>query len=147
GRRAVRRGPGRAARGGRRLRRQNLPCVGQARAGRRVGANDGRRRAHVRGSRPRANAADRRPCPAREPGKFYTRAARERSGHAGTPPHASWVSLPGGEDWLLRPVVRGMCRFESLKDGTVDLADVALMNDALDVIAENEQIARDLEKD
>lgn len=57
------------------------------------------------------------------------------------------MSLPGGEDWLLRPVVRGMCRFESLKDGSVDLADVALMNDALDVIAENEQIARDLEKD
>jgi hypothetical protein len=40
-----------------------------------------------------------------------------------------------------------MCRFESLKDGSVDLADLALMNDALDVIAENEQIARDLEKD
>ncbi|WP_416202783.1 DUF6889 family protein [Acinetobacter pittii] len=34
--------------------------------------------------------------------------------------------------------MRGLCRFESLKDGTVDLADVALMNDALDVLADNQ---------
>lgn len=47
--------------------------------------------------------------------------------------------MPGGEDWLLRPVIKGMCRYESLKDGTLGLADVALMNDALDVQAENER--------
>lgn len=47
--------------------------------------------------------------------------------------------MPGGEDWLLRPVVRGMCRYESLRDGTLDLKDVALMNDALDVQTENER--------
>jgi len=35
-------------------------------------------------------------------------------------------------------VIRGLCRFESLKDGTVDLADIALMNDALDVQADNQ---------
>lgn len=40
-------------------------------------------------------------------------------------------------DWLLRPVVKNMCRYESLKDGSIDLADIALMNDALDVQAEN----------
>jgi hypothetical protein len=40
-----------------------------------------------------------------------------------------------------------MCRYEFLKDGTLDLADVALMNDALDVIAENEQIANDLNRE
>lgn len=40
-------------------------------------------------------------------------------------------------DWLLRPVVKGMCRYESLKDGTLDLADIALMNEALDVVGEN----------
>lgn len=45
--------------------------------------------------------------------------------------------LPDGLDWLLRPVLRGMCKYESLKDGTLDLADVALMNDLLDVEAEN----------
>ena len=32
----------------------------------------------------------------------------------------------------MRPVIKGMCKFESLKDGTLDLADIALMNDALD---------------
>jgi len=34
-----------------------------------------------------------------------------------------------------------MCRFESLKDGTLDLADIALMNDALNVVADNEHLA------
>jgi hypothetical protein len=34
-----------------------------------------------------------------------------------------------------------MCRFESLKDGTLDLADIALMNDALNVVADNERLA------
>ena len=37
-----------------------------------------------------------------------------------------------------------MCRFESLKDGTLDLADIALMNDALAVKADNEEMAREL---
>lgn len=54
----------------------------------------------------------------------------------------TWASLPGGEDWLLSPVLAGLCRFESLKDGTVDLADIALMNDALAVKADNEERAR-----
>lgn len=49
----------------------------------------------------------------------------------------SWVRLPDDEDYLLRPVIRGMCKFESLRDGSVDLADIALMNDALAVDAEN----------
>lgn len=48
------------------------------------------------------------------------------------------MHLPDHEDWLLRPVIRGLCRFESLKDGTVDLADIALMNDALDVQVDNQ---------
>ena len=32
-----------------------------------------------------------------------------------------------------------MCKFESLKDGTLSLYDVSLMNDALDVQEENER--------
>lgn len=40
-----------------------------------------------------------------------------------------------------------MCRFESLKDGSIDLSDIALMNEALDVVAENERIANELDKD
>ena len=40
----------------------------------------------------------------------------------------------------MRPVLKGMCKFESLKDGTLDLADIALMNDALDVQADNQYL-------
>lgn len=39
----------------------------------------------------------------------------------------------------MRPALEGMCKYESLKDGTLDLEDVALMNDELDVRAENER--------
>jgi hypothetical protein len=39
----------------------------------------------------------------------------------------------------MRPVLRGMCNFESLKNGVLDLADVAMMNDALEVSDENEK--------
>lgn len=38
----------------------------------------------------------------------------------------------------MRPVLRGLLRYESLKDGSVDLADIALLNDALDVQIEND---------
>lgn len=39
----------------------------------------------------------------------------------------------------MRPVVAGRCELPWLKDGTVDLMDIALLNDALDVQAENER--------
>lgn len=42
------------------------------------------------------------------------------------------------EDWVIRPALRGLCRYESLVDGTLDLGDVARMNAALDVQSENE---------
>jgi len=42
------------------------------------------------------------------------------------------------QDWLLRPVVERMCQYESLLNGTLDLCDIALLNEALDVRAENE---------
>lgn len=41
------------------------------------------------------------------------------------------------EDWLMRPVLEGLCRYESLKDCTLDLADIARMNEALDIKQEN----------
>lgn len=56
------------------------------------------------------------------------------------------MSLPDGEDWLLRPVLRGLCKYESLIDGTLTLADVALLNDALDVQEENEMRYREANK-
>ncbi len=48
--------------------------------------------------------------------------------------------MPDESDWLMRPVIKGMCKFESLKNGVLDLADIALMNDALDVVADNEYL-------
>ena len=39
---------------------------------------------------------------------------------------------------MMRPVLEGLCRYESLINGTLDLCDVALMNEALDVRGENE---------
>ena len=47
--------------------------------------------------------------------------------------------MGSGEDWLMRPVLEGMCRYESLKDGSLELLDIARMNDALDVRHENER--------
>ncbi|KEY56939.1 MULTISPECIES: hypothetical protein [unclassified Serratia] len=47
-------------------------------------------------------------------------------------------SLPGGEDYLLRPVEAGMCSMAELKGGSLDLFDIALMNDYLDVKIANE---------
>jgi hypothetical protein len=43
----------------------------------------------------------------------------------------------------MRPVIAGCCKYESLLDGTVSLADIALMNDALNVQAENERRVHD----
>lgn len=40
----------------------------------------------------------------------------------------------------MRPVIKGMCKYESLKNGKIDLADIALMNDSLDVVADNEHL-------
>lgn len=39
----------------------------------------------------------------------------------------------------MRPVMENLCLYESLKNGTLDLEDVARMNDALDVKYENER--------
>ena len=47
---------------------------------------------------------------------------------------------------MLRPVIRGLCRFESLIDCTLSLENVALMNDALDVQDENEARYREANK-
>lgn len=37
----------------------------------------------------------------------------------------------------MRPVMRGLCHYESLIDGTLTLYHVAELNDALDVMEEN----------
>lgn len=54
--------------------------------------------------------------------------------------------MPEGDDWLLRPVMKGLIKYESLKDGTLDITDIARLNDALDVRFENDQRFRDAEE-
>ena len=41
--------------------------------------------------------------------------------------------MPEGEDFLMRPVDAGLIPTPALKDGAVDLADIARMNDWLDL--------------
>lgn len=53
------------------------------------------------------------------------------------------MSLPGGEDWLLRPVMQGLIKYESLLDGTLTLEDIALLNDAIDVKIHNEELYKE----
>jgi len=46
--------------------------------------------------------------------------------------------MASDDDMVLRPVVRGMCKYESLVDFTLNLVDVLKMNDCLNVLDENE---------
>jgi hypothetical protein len=43
------------------------------------------------------------------------------------------------EDWLLRPVLAGVIRYEALLATDLTLLDVAILNDALDVQGENDR--------
>lgn len=52
------------------------------------------------------------------------------------------MSLPDGEDWLMRPILSGLCKYESLKDCSLSLEDFVRMNNALDVKEENEERMR-----
>ncbi len=54
--------------------------------------------------------------------------------------------MPDESDWLVRTVIKGMCKFESLKNGELDLVDIAFMNDALDVVADNEYLLNEEHK-
>lgn len=46
--------------------------------------------------------------------------------------------MEDGEDWLLRPVLRGLCKYESIITPGLSLQDIALMNEAIDIEAENQ---------
>ncbi len=48
-----------------------------------------------------------------------------------------------GEDWLYRPLLRGLFKAESLYDGSLNLLAIAKLNEALDVQAENERRLND----
>jgi hypothetical protein len=43
-----------------------------------------------------------------------------------------------GEDWLMRPITRGMVQYDGILAGSpLTLEDFARMNDAIDVLDEN----------
>lgn len=45
--------------------------------------------------------------------------------------------MSGKEDYVLRPVRNRMCLYESVVNGTLDLIDIAVMNESIDVENEN----------
>ncbi len=47
----------------------------------------------------------------------------------------------------MRPIVAHMCLYESAKNGTLDLHDFAIMNDALTIESENSWRMREALKD
>jgi hypothetical protein len=50
------------------------------------------------------------------------------------------------EEWCLRPVEAGLCKVESLLDGTIMLDHLAMLNEMLDVKYENEAIMHEAMK-
>lgn len=57
----------------------------------------------------------------------------------GQRPRVTFVEFGEGEDFIMRPILNHLCLYESAKNGALDLADFARMNDALNVQAENER--------
>ena len=47
--------------------------------------------------------------------------------------------MGNGEDWLFRPILRGLCDYNALNSLTI--YDFAIMNQALDVLDANEKKA------
>lgn len=45
--------------------------------------------------------------------------------------------MSDGTDWVLRPVSRGLCQYESLVNGALSLEDISRLNEMLDVEDEN----------
>ena len=52
--------------------------------------------------------------------------------------------MPRGEDALMLPVAAGYCRYESMTDGTLDLADVVRMIAYINVRAYNDKLMSEM---
>ncbi|QWA13832.1 lytic transglycosylase [Sodalis ligni] len=51
--------------------------------------------------------------------------------------------MPGGEEFILRPVKAGLTTMGEIKSGAIDLCDIAMLNDYLDLVEDNNaRIAR-----
>lgn len=51
--------------------------------------------------------------------------------------------MPEDMDYIMRPIEAGMCKMEGVIDGTLRLYHFGLMNDRLDVSAENQRRVND----
>jgi hypothetical protein len=49
--------------------------------------------------------------------------------------------MPDNEEYLLRLVKNGLVSYLDLKNGLIDLGDVRMLNNYLDVLSTNEQLA------
>ena len=47
------------------------------------------------------------------------------------------------EDWVMRPVLRGVCQYESLLNGALNIVDIARLNEALDVLDYNSSLFKE----
>lgn len=54
--------------------------------------------------------------------------------------------MSDGSDYVLRPVMLGILRYESLFDGSVTLENIGQLNEALDVRDENTKRMRNRDK-
>jgi len=52
-----------------------------------------------------------------------------------------------GEDWLYRPVLAGRLDVRALHDGSISLYQIGLLNEAMDVEAENKLRQQKYERD
>ena len=56
------------------------------------------------------------------------------------------ATLPDGEDWLWRPVMRKFFKYHELIDGSLSIEDVAMMNDLIDLYDENDARRQDAQE-
>lgn len=54
--------------------------------------------------------------------------------------------MPDGMDFIMRPVLRGMCSYGDIASGLLDLCDLADMNDALTISDYNQWVAEEAVK-
>jgi hypothetical protein len=94
-------------------------CLGVIRRqnGEQWGADLAKRSNDVRRHRSRRDGAAHTARHHRQPRPFYSRRGYRPSSEGSGLEGVTWHALPGGEDWLLAPVMAGMCHFESLKNG------------------------------
>ena len=76
--------------------------------------------------------------------KFFLRQVTRRdqfrylAANAGGYDGVEILRLESHEDWLWRPVMSGLCQYESIVENRLDLADIDTMNELIDQRAENE---------